>query len=151
MDPAPHHPAPGRTAVRRGVLGAAVVAALAVPPLANATGLTGQQQPAAAAAGGAVAAPCVPTELPRLGGSQGSALAVSSNGLVAGVAEDGSGNPQPVLWTGGAAQKIVTGLANVSPPGGKARGEGVGGGGGPSGPDQGGRAGGAGQVPPLRT
>src|SRR4051812_41994484 len=151
MHPAPDHPAPGRTAVRRGVLGAAVVAALAVPPLASATGLTAPRQPAAAAPGRAVAAPCVPKELPTLGGSQGSALAVSSNGLVAGFADDGSGNPQPVLWTGGAAQKIVTGLTNVSPTGVNARGEVVGVGVDPSDLDQVGWQWRSGKLTRLRT
>src|SRR4051812_16197519 len=151
MDSAPHHPAPGRTAVRRGVLGAAVVAALAVPPLANATGLTGPRQPATAAAGGAVAAPGVPTKLPTLGGSQGSAPALRSNGLVAGVAEDGSGTPQPVLWDGGAAQRISTGLTNVSPTGVNARGEVVGVGVDPSSLDQVGWQWRAGKLTRLRT
>ena len=126
MQPAPDLPAPGRTALRRGVLCAAVVAALAVPPVANATGLTGQRQPAAAPAAPPVAAPCAPKQLPTLGGSQGTALAVSSSGLVTGFADDGSGNAQPVLWSGGAAQKITTGLTNVSPTGVNARGEVVG-------------------------
>ena len=70
MQPAPDVPAPAQAALRRGVLCAAVVAALAVPPVANATGLTGQRKPAAAPRP-PVAAPCAPKELPTLGGSQG--------------------------------------------------------------------------------
>src|SRR4051812_37303242 len=142
MHPAPDHPAPGRTAVRRGVLGAAVVAALPVPPLASATGLTAPRQPAAAAPGRAVAAPCVPKELPTLGGGQGSALAVSSNGLVAGFADDGSGNPQPGLWTGGGARETAQGPARGGRPGGDRPGEAPGAGGAPRRPGPGGRPGG---------
>src|SRR3954469_17206983 len=115
MHPAPDHPAPGRTAVRRGVLGAAVVAALAVPPLASATGLTSPRQPAAAAPGRAVAAPCVPKELPTLGGSQGSALAGNLNRLGAGFRRRRSEHPQAVLVAGGCGEKILHGLDNVSP------------------------------------
>ncbi len=126
MQPAPDVPAPAHTALRRGALCAAVVAALAVPPVANATGLTGQRAPAAAPAPAPVAAPCAPKQLPTLGGSQGTALAVSSSGLVAGFADDGSGTPQTGAVERGAAQKITTGLTNVSPTGVNARGEVVG-------------------------
>jgi hypothetical protein len=151
MQPAPELPAPGRTALRRGILCAAVVAAVAVPPVANATGLTAQRKPAVAPVAPAAAAPCAPKELPTLGGSQGSALAVSSSGLVAGFADDGSGTPQPVLWSGGAAQKITTGLTNVSPTGVNARGEVVGVGVDPSSLDQVGWQWRAGKLTRLRT
>jgi hypothetical protein len=147
MQHAPDVPAPAQTALRRGVLCAAVVAALAVPPVANATGLTGQRKPAAPP----VAAPCAPKELPTLGGSQGTALAVSTSGLVTGFADDGSGTPQPVLWDGGAAQRISTGLTNVSPTGVNARGEVVGVGVDPSSLDQVGWQWRAGKLTRLRT
>jgi hypothetical protein len=151
MQPAPDVPAPAQTALRRGVLCAAVVAALAVPPVASATGLTGQLKPAAAPAAPPVAAPCAPKELPTLGGSQGSALAVSSSGLVVGFADDGSGTPQPVLWSGGAAQRITTGLSNVSATGVNAKGEVVGVGVDPSSLDQVGWQWRAGTVTRLKT
>ena len=148
MQSAPDVPAPARTALRRGVLCAAVVAALAVPPVASATG---QRKPAAAMAAPPVAAPCAPKELPTLGGSQGTALAVSTSGLVTGFADDGAGTPQPVLWDGGAAQRISTGLTNVSPTGVNARGEVVGVGVDPSSLDQVGWQWRAGKLTRLRT
>src|SRR5512133_3682558 len=69
---------------------------------------------------------CSPADLGTLGGSQGNATAVSSNGLVTGYAEDRSGTPQPVLWKSGKARRIVTGLLNVAPTGINRRGEVVG-------------------------
>lgn len=72
------------------------------------------------------AAPCHPTALPTLGGVQGNAVAVSSNGLVTGYAEDGGGTPQPVLWRAGKVTRIATGLAQVSPTAVNSRGEVVG-------------------------
>jgi uncharacterized membrane protein len=69
---------------------------------------------------------CSPVDLGTLGGSQGNATAVSSNGLVTGYAEDRSGTPQPVLWKSGKASRIVTGLLTVSPTGINRRGEVVG-------------------------
>jgi uncharacterized membrane protein len=69
---------------------------------------------------------CSPADLGTLGGSQGNATAVSSNGLVTGYAEDRSGTPQPVLWKSGKASRIVTGLITVSPTGINRRGEVVG-------------------------
>ena len=124
MQPAPDLPAPGRTALRRGVLCAAVVAALAVPPVANATGLTGQRQPAAAPPH-PVAAPCAPKQLPTLGGGQGTALAVSSNGLVRVSPRTGPAHRSRCCGRR-CGQRISTGLVNVSPTGVNSRGEVVG-------------------------
>ena len=70
---------------------------------------------------------------------------------MAGFADDGSGTPQPVLWSGGAAQKITTGLTNVSPTGVNARGEVVGIGVDPSSLDQVGWQWRAGTVTRLKT
>ena len=50
-----------------------------------------------------------------LGGSQGTALAVSTNGLVMGFAEDGGGTPQPVLWQCGTATPDVHGADQRQP------------------------------------
>ena len=69
---------------------------------------------------------CSAADLGTLGGSQGNATAVSSNGLVTGYAEDRSGTPQPVLWKSGKARRIVTGLISVTPTGINRRGEVVG-------------------------
>jgi len=71
-------------------------------------------------------ATCSPADLGTLGGSQGNATAVSSNGLVTGYAEDRSGTPQPVVWKSGKASRIVTGLLSVTPTGINRRGEVVG-------------------------
>src|SRR4051812_46761018 len=119
-----------RPVVRRRV-------ALAVVPLTVASALallatraeglpsTGTEQAAAKAPTVATAA-CSPTDLGTLGGGQGNAIAVSSNGLVAGYAEDASGTPQPVLWRSGHPTRISTGLINVTPTGINSRGEVVG-------------------------
>jgi uncharacterized membrane protein len=74
---------------------------------------------------GATAA-CTPQELSTLGGGQANAIAISSNGLVVGYAEDASGTPQPVLWKAARPTRISTGLINVSPTGVNSRGEVVG-------------------------
>jgi hypothetical protein len=71
-------------------------------------------------------ATCSAVDLGTLGGNQGNATAVSSNGLVTGYAEDSSGTPQPVFWKSGRASRIATGLINVSPTGINSRGEVVG-------------------------
>jgi len=71
-------------------------------------------------------ATCAPTDLGTLGGHQGNATAVSSNGLVTGYADDGTGTPQPVLWKSGQPNRIVTGLLSVAPKGINRRGEVVG-------------------------
>jgi uncharacterized membrane protein len=80
----------------------------------------------ASAAPAVAAAPCTATALATLGGAQGNAVAVSSNGLVTGYAEDSRGTPQPVLWQAGKLTRIATGLVNVSPTGVNSRGEVVG-------------------------
>lgn len=69
---------------------------------------------------------CSAADLGTLGGSQGNAAAVSSNGLVTGYAEDRSGTPQPVIWKSGKAHRITTGLLSVTPTGINRRGEVVG-------------------------
>ena len=71
-------------------------------------------------------ATCSPADLGTLGGRQGNATAVSSNGLVTGYAEDSSGTPHPVVWKSGKASRIVTGLLSVTPTGINRRGEVVG-------------------------
>lgn len=126
MKPVPVSAARHRSTLWRGVLYAGVIAGLAAPTVAYAGSRPEQGTAAASPAVPAAAAPCTPKELPTLGGAQGSALAVSSNGLVAGFAADGSQNPQPVLWRSGTAERIDTGLINVSPSGVNARGEVVG-------------------------
>ena len=113
-----------RRGVRRSVLYLGVVAALAVPPAARA--VAGQAQVTSPPGPGAAAAPCTPAALPTLGGGQGNAVAVSSNGLVVGYAEDSGGTPQPVLWQSGQVTRLSTGLVNVSPTGVNSRGEVVG-------------------------
>jgi uncharacterized membrane protein len=118
-----------RRAVRRGALYAGVLAALVAPPVARSvaaqSGPPGGQAGAHAAAA-AAAAPCTATKLATLGGAQGNALAVSSNGLVVGFADDSGGTPQPVLWRAGQPTRITTGLINVSPASVNSRGEVVG-------------------------
>jgi probable HAF family extracellular repeat protein len=104
--------------VRRGALAAAALVVVAGLPLGAAI--------LAAAPPGAAPAPCATVQLATLGGTQGNALAVSSNGLVVGWAEDSTGTPQPVLWQNGQAQRIDTGLTNVSPAGVNSRGEVIG-------------------------
>lgn len=115
---------PARSAVRRrvAVAGVLLAAASALALLGSrAEGLpSGGSQPRAATA------PCSPVDLGTLGGGQGNAVAVSSNGLVTGWAEDASGTPQPVLWKSGRATRINTGLVNVSPTAINSRGEVVG-------------------------
>jgi uncharacterized membrane protein len=122
-----------RPTVRRRV-------ALAVVPITAASGLallasraeglpSGGSPPTATATTVATTGPpasCSPTDLGTLGGGQGIAVAVSSNGLVTGWAQDGSGTPQPVLWRSGKATRIATGLINVSPTAVNSRGEVVG-------------------------
>lgn len=113
-----------RRGVRRSVLYLGVVAALAAPPAARA--VAGQAQVTGPPGPAAAAAPCTPAALPTLGGGQGNAVAVSSNGLVVGYAEDSGGTPQPVLWQSGQVTRLSTGLVNVSPTGVNSRGEVVG-------------------------
>lgn len=72
------------------------------------------------------AANCAAADLGTLGGSQGNAIAASSNGLVTGYAEDAAGRPQPVLWKGSQVSRISTGLVNVTPVGVNSHGEVVG-------------------------
>src|SRR6185312_1413757 len=115
-----------RSTLWRGVLYGGVIAALTAPTVAYAASRPQQGAAAVAPAVPAAAAPCTPKELPTLGGAQGSALAVSSDGLVAGFASDSSETPQPVLWRNGTPERIDTGLINVSPTGVNARGEVVG-------------------------
>jgi uncharacterized membrane protein len=111
-----------RRAVIRAVVGVSVLtAAAAFALVANrAEGVPPPSAPSAAPS------TCVPADLGTLGGSQGNATAVSSNGLVTGYAEDRSGTPQPVLWKSGKASRIATGLLTVTPTGINRRGEVVG-------------------------
>jgi uncharacterized membrane protein len=111
-----------RRAVIRAVITVSILTAAAAFALV-ANRAEGVPQPSAPTT---APAPCSPADLGTLGGSQGNATAVSSNGLVTGYAEDRSGTPQPVLWKSGKASRIVTGLLNVNPTGINRRGEVVG-------------------------
>jgi len=110
-----------RRDVRVGVVYAAALIVLAAP--AAMAVVTHQ---AATALAPPPAAPCRAAALPTLGGVQGNAVAVSSNGLVTGHAEDASGTPQPVLWRADKVTRIATGLAYVSPTGVNSHGEVIG-------------------------
>jgi hypothetical protein len=121
---------PGSTSTR-GRFGtvprrASVAGALAVLVGVSVGAVSLATTPGGAPAVAASAAPCTLVRLATLGGTQGNALAVSSNGLVVGFAEDGSGTPQPVLWQNGQVQRIDTGLINVTPVGVNSRGEVIG-------------------------
>ncbi len=62
-------------------------------------------------------APCRATALPMLGGASGNVTAVSSNGLLAGIAEDRHGVSQPVIWRGGRVERLHLGLTAAMPTG----------------------------------
>lgn len=112
---------------RLGAAYAAVLIVLAAPAgIAVSTHWADTAATAPPSAAPPAAAPCRANALPTLGGAQGNAVAVSSNGLVTGYAEDGGGTPQPVLWHAGKATRIVTGLVHVSPTGVNSRGEVIG-------------------------
>jgi uncharacterized membrane protein len=60
---------------------------------------------------------CVASRLLALGGGHGNATAVSSNGLVVGIASDSKGLTYPVLWKGGQTIKIPAQLFAALPTG----------------------------------
>lgn len=113
-----------RRDVRLGAAYAAVLIVLGAP--AGIAVATYRADAASTTPTAAAAAPCRAAALPTLGGTQGNAVAVSSNSLATGYAEDGAGTPQPVLWHAGKVTRIVTGLVHVSPTGVNSRDEVIG-------------------------
>ena len=58
---------------------------------------------------------CAARDLGTLGGPHGNAVAASTNGLVAGIADDAGGASHPVLWRDGHVEQINTGLPGSVP------------------------------------
>jgi len=99
---------------------AAAVGVLAVAGIVSVFGarmFANDPAPAAGSPPGPAIAPCQATALPVVGGASGNVTAVSSNGLLAGIAEDGQGRSLPVLWRNGRVQRLNVGLTAAMPTG----------------------------------
>jgi uncharacterized membrane protein len=120
-------PEPQPDSFRRGTwrLGVALVVPLALiaATVRGTGGFSGSSTPMAAVrttvakAVGAlpVRQSCVANRLPTPGGGRGNATAVSSNGLVVGIATDSTGLTYPILWDHGKATKIPAQLFGAVP------------------------------------